>query len=75
MNVKIVSTALIVTATVTLLVLLAFHVRVGATADSIAVLNAKNRTGRNIEQFVMSSQRCCGSRDGNCPMIKHSLNP
>ncbi len=75
MNAKIVSTALIVTATVTLLVLLAFHVRVGATADSIAVLNAKSRTGRNIEQFAISSQRCCGSKDGGCPMIKHSLNP
>lgn len=44
MNVKTISTSLLVIAAVTVLVLLAFRVRIGATADSVAVLRTTGMT-------------------------------
>jgi periplasmic mercuric ion binding protein len=44
MNAKRISTSLLAIATLTMLVVLAFHVRVGATADSVAVLRTTGMT-------------------------------
>jgi mercuric ion binding protein len=44
MNVKNISTSFLVITAVTVLVLLAFHVRVAATADSVAVLKTTGMT-------------------------------
>jgi len=44
MNAKKISTALLVIVTITLLVFLTFHVRVGATANTGAVLKTKGMT-------------------------------
>lgn len=44
MSIKKISTLLLVTAVVSLLAVLAFHVKVGATADSIAVLKTTGMT-------------------------------
>jgi periplasmic mercuric ion binding protein len=44
MNSKKISTALLIIAAITVLAVLAFHVRIGATADSVAVLKTTGMT-------------------------------
>ena len=44
MNAKRISTSFLVIATITVLAVLAFHVRIGATADSVAVLKTTGMT-------------------------------